>query len=227
MLSDNEAWLLRKLQISERIGIPPGAAWAEVVIPATTEPLVEAAIMLEGRFSGPSAPFERPDGPPCRFEMLGIIVECVPENRQRIYMGSPTGHAIEVWLAAAKLPNGRAGAEVAWCKDHRESRLMLEHGVWTNSDLQDIGKAVKWLEAIPRIGGYKATSDQDAFEAAVKLGLEWQQANPHDPATGFTLKQFSAARCTGPDATKKWLKDKHFGMREVQREISRRFRGPG
>jgi hypothetical protein len=66
-------------------------------------------------------------------------------------------------------------------------------------------------------------SDEDAFEEAVRLGIEWLQDNPWATPADFGRTQLTVKRITGPDATKKWLKEKHFGIKDVQRALTHRF----
>lgn len=74
--------------------------------------------------------------------------------------------------------------------------------------------------------GPTAMSDEEAFEEAVQFGLEWLHDNPNAEPADFGRKQFTAKRCTGHEATEKWMKEKHFGIRKVQRELGRRFQRP-
>lgn len=69
-------------------------------------------------------------------------------------------------------------------------------------------------------------SDADAFEDAVKLGLEWLDDHPTKHPKDFGRPEFTAQRCTGPDATAKWMTDKNFGIKQVQRELARRLQWP-
>lgn len=66
-------------------------------------------------------------------------------------------------------------------------------------------------------------SDEAALEEAVRLGIEWLQANPWATPADFGRAQLTVKRITGPDATKRWLKEKHFGIKDVQRALAHRF----
>jgi hypothetical protein len=77
------------------------------------------------------------------------------------------------------------------------------------------------------VGGRPATPNEEAFEQAVRYGLEWIEDTPGATPANFDRKQLTAKRVTGEDATKSWLRDKHFGIREVQQEIARRLRNRG
>ena len=96
--------------------------------------------------------------------------------------------------------------------------------------LNDLGPVWNALKAIGHIkirsGGAKAMSDEAAFEEAVGLGIEWLADNPGKHPKDFGRPQLAAKRCTGLPAVNKWMRDKHFGIRRVQREIARRVQWP-
>jgi len=59
-----------------------------------------------------------------------------------------------------------------------------------------------------------------------KSSLEWLADNPTKSPTDFGRPQFTAKRCTGQAAANRWMTEKHFGIRRVQRELAKRIQCP-
>ncbi len=99
----------------------------------------------------------------------------------------------------------------------------------TKADLKAAIEARRLLLMVgepARSPGPHAMSNADAFEEAVNLGIEWLNDHPGKHPKDFGITEFTAKRCTGPDATARWMKEKHFGIKQVQRAIARRVRWP-
>lgn len=164
-----------------------------------------------------------------QLDLIGTLVPSTPETTDRPYLNLQD-HIIAVYASSLALPSRRALATCTWSP--RASRIdLMPPGPttrgWSQSDLEATGAALRWLETLARPGGPSAMSDAEAFEQAVQFGLEWLNDNPIAEPSGFTFEQLRLRRCTGPDALKKWLKTKHFGIRRVQQElVKRRIRRP-
>jgi hypothetical protein len=100
--------------------------------------------------------------------------------------------------------------------DIRVSGFRLDHLKGAYRALKDLGGVTE------RLGGPRAISDQEAFEKAVRFGLEWLADHPDKQPKDFNCQEFAGRRCTSVSATARWMKDKHFGIKQVRQELVRR-----
>jgi hypothetical protein len=217
--------------LAHHYGVPPevapGAADLEVNGGRADGWVVTATDTLPARFTH--------DGgwPAGRFTVVGGLLlghPTAPAWPPLINLG---GSLIAGFLTTLTIPGGRAMAHVRWRLKptgvyELRSELHFTPGRprWTDAELDRAAKALRWLETLPRTGGPTATSDEAAFEEAVRLGMEWLNDHPGEHPKDFGRPQFAAKRCTGLEAANAWMTAKHFGIKRVQREIARRVRWP-
>jgi len=225
VLNGQEQAFLERMALAEQLGLPVDARLGRVVILEGDGP--ERTLVVAFDPDPPGKVRQRfPDCPPHRIELLGVVVEMLPAERQRPHISPGTGLHLEVWLAKCPLENALATAVISWPPTGGSSIIALQFGRWRTEDLETIGTAAKWLETIPRHGGTAAASDAEAFDHAVGLGLEWLRDHPGEVPAGFSVKELAAKRFTKYASTQQWMKHKHVGIRAVQRELARRISRP-
>lgn len=217
---------LHVIRMAAEAGVP------NTGVPALAQLWVDDGRRADGWLSTASGPaplsLEVGDASPWpvgQLDLIGAMVAQAPAMRERPYLNLQDS-IISVYVASLVLPNGSASADIAWSRGAASSAIRFRFGKWTTRDGEAACSALRWLETLPRLGGQRAMSDAEAFQDAVRHGLEWLQDNPGAEPRGFTREELRRRRCVGPDAIKQWMRDKHFGIRDVQRELERQFRRP-
>ena len=97
-----------------------------------------------------------PDWPAGQLDVVGALVEQVPEDQERPFLHLAGVAAISGYAAQLHIPSGRAMVEVTWSVGPRTARIELTGEDWTDDDLAAASVAVRWLEKLPRAGGTSA-----------------------------------------------------------------------
>lgn len=212
-------------ELTDWLGLPSGAAWIRL---RTERPINRDgegnAFLTEEPDGRNRLPFRMP--PSKRWHRFNVILFGAlvvtgepPEESTWPYWGLG-GAWIQLRCAGLWETGSPLRAEAAWSLRHGDFEyIRFDEGRPTPGQLARAGEAIQLLRGLAKRG----MSDEDAFEEAVGFGLEWLADNPGAEPNGFTFEQLRRRRPTGPDALRKWMKDKHFGIRQVQRELERRI----
>jgi len=206
--------------IAGELGVPAGTLAAMAVLRIQPPHAVGWEVFLGGE--GGPVELDGAEGWPAGVLSLAgaAVAEVAPGNKRPLVVLERG--ILEVYWSELLLPSRRARATCAW--EPRTSAIGLLPGHWNAADAKDAEAALRWLETLPRTGGPTAMSDEDALEEAVRFGLEWLADHPGKEPADFGRREFQQKRCSGSAAVKKWMRNKHFGIRTIQREMARRVR---
>jgi hypothetical protein len=90
------------------------------------------------------------DWPTGLLDLVGAVVDSLPEGSSRAFLHLQDVVALEVYAAQLWTPSGRAMVEVVWPLQKGGSRVQLDGGGWSDDDLTRATAALRWLEALPR-----------------------------------------------------------------------------
>ena len=91
-----------------------------------------------------------PDWPAGQLDVVGALVEQVPDDRDRPFLHLEGVAAVSGYAAQLHIPSGRAMVEVTWSVGPRTARIELTGEDWTDDDLAAASVAVRWLDGLPR-----------------------------------------------------------------------------
>lgn len=92
------------------------------------------------------------DWPAGQLDLVGALVEQVPDDRDRPFLHLAGIAAMAAYAAQLHIPTGHVMVEVVWPIGPRTSRIELTGGGWTDADLAAASAATRWLENLPRAG---------------------------------------------------------------------------
>ena len=95
-----------------------------------------------------------PDWPAGQLDIVGGLVEQVPDDPARPFLYLEGLAAISGYAAQLHIPSGRAMVEVTWSVGPRTARIELTGDAWTDDDLAAASAAARWLQGLPRAGGH-------------------------------------------------------------------------